>query len=137
MTDTSRGTAASIIPWVAQLVPAAILGMAAVPKLAGHPDSIALFTTLGAEPRGRWVVGLAELAAVILLVRPATAFFGGVLGIVLMIGAIGAHLTNLGVAYNGDPSLFVMALIVLVASLVVVALRRGASRPPRTWRRFP
>jgi uncharacterized ion transporter superfamily protein YfcC len=113
---------------VAQILAAAILGMASITKLTGNADAIALFTTLGAEPWGRWLVGLAELTAVVLLLRPRTAVLGGGMGIILMVGAIGAHLTRLGVLYQGDPSLFIMALMVLAASVTVVGLRRAAAR---------
>jgi len=114
----------TIAAWAAQLVAVGILAMASVMKLMGNPDSVSLFTTLGAEPWGRWAVALTELAAVILLLRPKTAAAGGALAAVLMLGAIGTHLTKLGIAYNGDPSLFVMAVIVLVAGVTTVLLRR-------------
>lgn len=121
----------NLIAWVAQLVAAGILAMASFMKLSGNPDSVQLFTTLGVEPWGRWLVGLAELTAVLLLIRPRTAVIGGMTGIALMVGAIGAHLTRLGISYNGDPSLFIMALMVLTASGLVVLLRRAgaATRP--------
>jgi hypothetical protein len=126
MTSSATGRSRTIVTWAAQLLAAGILGMASVMKLTGNPDSVALFALLGAEPWGRWAVGLAELSAVGLLLRPKTAVAGGTIGIVLMLGAIGAHLTRLGIAYNGDPSLFVMALLVLAASVTVVVLRRPA-----------
>jgi hypothetical protein len=68
---------------------------------------------------------LAELAAVLLLIRPRTAVIGGMIGVALMVGAIGAHLTRLGISYNGDLSLFIMAVMVLGASGLVVLLRRA------------
>jgi len=126
MTTLSATRNRNIAAWIAQLVAAGILGMASVMKLTGNPDSVALFTTLGVESWGRWAVGLAELAAVLLLIRPRTAVVGGALGVILMIGAIGTHLTRLGISYNGDPSLFVMAVMVLAASVTVIALRRAA-----------
>ncbi len=124
MTTSPGGRARPIVTWVATLVAAGILGMASMMKLSGNADSVALFTTLGAEPWGRFLVGLAELTAVVLLLWPKRALAGGALAVVLMIGAVGAHLTKLGIAYNGDPSLFVMAVMVLAAGITVVLLRR-------------
>lgn len=116
---------ATIVSWVAALVAAAILGMAAFLKFTGAPESRGLFETLGAEPWGRYLVGLGELLAVLLLVRPATARWGAFVALALMVGAIGAHLTVLGISYAGDGgTLFAMAVAVLIAALVVAVLRR-------------
>lgn len=125
MTPLDQSRIRTVIAWVAQLAAAAILAMSSFMKLSGQAEAIALFSTLGAEPWGRWAVGLLELAAAILLLPPRTAALGGVLGAVVGIGAIGTHLTRIGIAYNGDPSLFIMAIIVLLASLTTVSLRKG------------
>jgi hypothetical protein len=114
---------ANVIAGVAQLVAAAILGMAAVPKLMGAADAVALFEALGA-PWLRLPTGLAEAAAVILLLVPGMAGWGGLLAIALMLGAVGSHLMVLGVSYGGDPAMFFMALIVLIAGIVVTVIRK-------------
>ena len=128
MTGPTDSKTRTITAWVAQLIAAGILGMASFMKLTSSADSVALFTTLGVEPWGRWAVGLWELITVVLLLRARTARLGGILGAVLMVGAVGAHLTKLGIAYQGDPSLFVMALVALSATVTVILLRR--SREP-------
>jgi len=115
---------ATVVSWVAQLAALVILAMAGFMKLSGAPDSVALFQTLGAEPLGRYAVGAFEVIAVLLLIRPATAAWGGLLAIGLMGGAIGTHLFKIGVAYPGDGSLFMMALVVFIAGAIVAALRR-------------
>jgi putative oxidoreductase len=116
---------ATIVSWVAALAAAGILGMAAFFKFTGAPESRALFETLGVEPWGRYLVGLGELLAVLLLIRPATARWGGFVALALMLGAIGTHFTVLGINYQGDGgTLFAMAVAVLIAALVVVFLRR-------------
>ena len=115
---------ATVVSWVAQLAALVILAMAGFMKLSGAPDSVALFELLGAEPFGRYAVGTFEVIAVLLLVRPATAAWGGLLAIGLMGGAIGTHLFKIGVAYPGDGSLFMMALVVFIAGAIVAALRR-------------
>lgn len=115
----------AIVSWVAQLVAAGILAMASFFKLTSAPESITLFVRLGAEPWGRYAVGLYEAVTVVLLLLPRTAVAGGLLATGLMAGAVLTHLSVLGIAIDGDPSLFVMALITLAAGGVVAALRRG------------
>jgi len=125
---------ARIASWIAQLVAAGILGMASFFKLTSAPESIALFQQLGVEPWGRYAVGLYEGVTTLLLLIPRTAALGGLLAVGLMVGAILTHLTTLGIAVNGDPSLFMMALTTLAAGLVIVAIRRAEL--PLFGRRF-
>lgn len=113
----------TVVTWVAQLVAAAILGMAGVAKLTAAPDSVALFTLLGAEPWGRLLLGAVELLATLLLVWPRAAAAGAALGAALMVGALGTHVFKIGITYGGDPSLFIMACVVLAACLATLALR--------------
>lgn len=120
--DLTKG--ATIASWIAQLIAALILAMAAVPKLMGAADPVALFEQLGA-PWLRVPTGLGEAAAVVLLLLPRLAAVGGLLAAGLMLGAVGSHLTVLGISYGGDPSLFLMALLVLAAGLTVAVIRRG------------
>jgi len=110
--------------WIAQIVAAGILGMTLPFKLTGAAESVALFTTLGAEPYGRIGLGLMELAAVILLLVPRTAVFGGLLTSGILTGAVLSHLTILGVVYRGDASLFTMAVVGLLAGSTVSWVRR-------------
>ena len=125
MTDTlSRRN--TIVAWVAQLVAAVILAQSLFFKFTGAPESVEIFGTLGVEPWGRWLTGVLELVAVILLVRPRTAALGAGLGLVVMVGAIGSHLTVLGIEVAGDGGLlFGMAVLVLVACATVALIRRG------------
>lgn len=116
---------ATVVSWVAQLAALVILALAGFMKLSGAPDSVALFELLGAEPFGRYAVGAFEAIAVLLLIRPVTAAWGGVLALGLMVGAIGAHLFKIGIAYPGDGSLFMMAVVVFLAAAIVTWLRRG------------
>ena len=113
------------LTWLAQVVAAAILGMASLAKLTSAPDAVALFTLLGVEPWGRFLLGSVELLTALLLLWPKSAVVGGGLGVVLMLGAIATHLFRIGITYGGDASLFLMATIVLLASAATVTLRRG------------
>jgi len=115
----------NIAAWIGAVLATAILAMASFSKLTGAPESTQLFGILGVEPWGRYLVGLGELAAIVLILRPTTASKGGALAMVLMLGAIGTHLFKIGVNYQGDGgTLFGMAVTVFVASAVVVRLRR-------------
>ena len=109
--------------WILQIVPAAILIWAAVPKLTGDPQSIQLFTQLGIEPTGRVVTGVLEMVAAILLLVPFSSSYGAILAAGLMTGAILAHATKIGL--RGDLLLmFLMALAVFACSTAVLFLRR-------------
>lgn len=122
---TSLTTVARIVSWIAQLTAAVILAQTLFFKFAGAPESVWIFRTLGVEPWGRWAAGLSELLAVVLLLVPQTAVFGALLALGVMAGAIGAHLTRLGIAVQGDGGLlFGLAVAVTVAALVVIAIRR-------------
>jgi hypothetical protein len=116
---------ALIASWICQIAAAAILGQTLFFKFSGAPESVYIFSTLGAEPWGRIGSGILELVAVGLLLYPRTPAVGAALAIGLMLGAIGAHLTRLGIEVQGDRgTLFGLAVAVTVASLVVVAIRR-------------
>jgi putative oxidoreductase len=115
------------IAWTLQLIAAAILGQTLFFKFSGAPESVHIFETLGAEPWGRFGSGVVELCAVLLLLRARTAALGGLLTASVMLGAIGAHLTRLGVEVQGDGgTLFVLACVTLVSGLGVAWLRRGS-----------
>ena len=124
MSPASGSKAVLIASWVARLVAAAILVMAGMAKLTGNADSVALFTLLGAEPWGRFLLGTVELTTVILLLWPRTAWVGGTLALGLMTGAILTHLLKIGVTYGGDPSLFLMALLTFTAAAITTYLHR-------------
>lgn len=113
------------LSWFCQIVSAVILGQTLFFKFTAHPDSVLLFETLGAEPWGRIGSGIAEALAVVLLLVPRTAAVGALLALGVMGGAIGSHLTKLGIEFNGDGgSLFALAVVTFVASAVVVLVRR-------------
>jgi hypothetical protein len=121
--ELTRG--ATLASWACQLTAAAILGQTLFFKFTGAPESRYIFTTLGIEPWGRIGTGIAEVVAVALLLYPRTSVLGAVLAVGLMGGAIMAHLTRLGIEVQGDHGLlFKLAITVLLASAIVVILRR-------------
>lgn len=117
-------TITNIAPWLLRAIAALIMLQTLFFKFTGHPESVGLFTELGVEPWGRIGTGIFELIASILILIPAVSFLGAALGVGLMTGAIGAHLTVLGVAYGGDPLLFIYAVIVFIACLILLYLDR-------------
>lgn len=94
-------------------------------KFTAHPDSVFIFTQLGLEPMGRIGVGIGELIASLLIFIPRTTWFGSLMGLGLMSGAIGAHLFKLGIEVNEDNgSLFLMAVSVFVCCAILLWMTR-------------
>ena len=115
-----------ITDWLLRILPAAILLQTLYFKFTGAPESIAIFSQLGIEPWGRYLIGTLELICAIALLIPTTAAPGAVLTLLIMLGAIGSHLTKLGIVIAGDGGLlFTLALIVALCSAVVVWIRRA------------
>jgi len=107
--------------WSARLISVIILAQTLFFKFSGAEESIYIFTTVGMEPWGRIGIGILELVAAVLLLFNKTALFGGVLALGLMLGAIGMHLTKLGISVQGDGGyLFFLALLVAVCSAFVL-----------------
>jgi putative oxidoreductase len=115
-----------ILSWVLQLTVAGILLQTLFFKFTGAEESVYIFSTLGAEPWGRIGSGVVELIAAGLLLIPATAPVGALLTMGLMAGAIGSHLTLLGIEIRGDGGLlFGLAVTAFVGSAIVLVIRRA------------
>jgi hypothetical protein len=113
-----------IASWLLQLIVAVILGQTLFFKFTGAPESVYIFSTLGAEPWGRIGSGLVELVAVVLLLIPQTAALGALAGVGIGAGAMASHLAFLGIEVQGDGGLlFALAGVVLLGSLATLALR--------------
>lgn len=113
-----------IISWILQIVVAVLLAQASVFKLISDPDTVSLFTKLGMEPHGRIMTGIFELLACILLLIPVSSIYGALLAAGLMSGALLGHITKLG--FTGpEGELGIMAILILLASLVILFLRRA------------
>lgn len=117
------------LSWVMQLSVAVILLQTLYFKFTGAEESVYIFSTLGMEPWGRYLSGIAELLAAALLLIPGFAPFGALLSLGVISGAIVSHLTVLGIDVRGDGGLlFALAVIVFACSLAIVAIR---------WRELP
>lgn len=115
----------TVIRWLLRIIPAAILLQTLYFKFTAHPESVALFTTLGVEPWGRIGTGILELICGLLLLIPATTRYGALMATGLMIGAIGSHLFVIGVESMDDGGyLFILAIVVLVTAVINLYLYR-------------
>lgn len=115
----------SIGIWILRLVPAIILLQTLYFKFTAHPESVKLFTEIGMEPWGRIGTGIIELIAAILLLIPRFTGFGALLGLAMMTGALYFHLTKIGVNFNGDPLLFIYAVITFVCCAMLVLIYKS------------
>lgn len=111
------------ILWAARLIAAIILLQTLYFKFGAAPESVYIFSRLGIEPWGRIGAGVAELITSVFLLIPRTSWLGALTGMATMLGAIGAHLTVLGIEVLDDGGyLFFLALIVLLSCAVVLLL---------------
>lgn len=115
-----------VVSWILRIAVAAILLQTLFFKFSGSAESVYIFTKVGAEPWGRIGSGIVELIAAVSLLVPATVPLGAILAIGVISGAIVSHLTVLGIEVMGDGGLlFALALVVFVASFLILALRRA------------
>lgn len=116
----------TIAPWILRILAALIMLQTLYFKFSGAEESVYIFLQLGMEPWGRIGTGILELIASILILYPRTTFFGSLLAIGLMLGAIGAHFTKIGIVVKNDGGqLFIYALLVLVSSITLGVIYRN------------
>lgn len=102
-------------------------------KFSGADESVFIFQTIEDwsgisffEPGMRWVVGLSELAASIILFIPGIQVLGALMAFGIISGAIFFHLfTPLGIeVFNDGGELFFLACGVWVSSVILLLIRR-------------
>ena len=121
----SGGLGAVISVWSLRLISAAILLQTLFFKFTAAPESVYIFTKVGAEPWGRIGSGVIELVAALLILIPRTTWAGALLAMGVMAGAILSHLTILGIDVQGDHGLlFALAVSVFFSSAILVFLHR-------------
>jgi len=130
MPSVRTGKPFLIASWIGQVVVAVILGQTLFFKFTNAPETRVIFENLGGRPAAL-ASAVFELIVVVLILIPRTAVFGAVGGVLIMLGAIGSHLAVIGIAVptpdgTGDDggTLFGMAIVVLLMSLMVAFLRR-------------
>ena len=123
--NESLSTPLRVVSWICRIVAAVILLQTLYFKFTGAPESVYIFTKVGLEPWGRYASGVAELFAAILLLLPRTAVIGALLAAGVMVGAIGSHLTKLGIVVQDDGGLlFALAATVFVCAIVTAFIHR-------------
>ncbi|SRR5256886_16975322 len=116
----------TVLSWLLRIAAAIILLQTLFFKFTAAPESVYIFTKVGAEPWGRIGSGVIELIAAILILTPRFTWLGSLLAMGVMAGAVLSHLTLLGIEVQGDKGLlFALALIVFVCSAVNLLLHRS------------
>ncbi|MFA6245375.1 MAG: DoxX family protein [Mucilaginibacter sp.] len=115
----------NVLVWALRLVAAGIMLQTLFFKFTAAPESVYIFSKLGLEPWGRIGIGSLELIASVLILIPRTTSFGAFIAAGIMAGAMFSHLTKLGIVVQNDGGqLFILALIVFVASSLLLVIFR-------------
>lgn len=124
-TATGPARAITALSWAPRLLVAGILFQTLFFKFTAAKESVFIFQTLGMEPWGRIGSGVVELVAGILILSPRGVALGAMLATATMTGALGAHLTKLGLIVEGDGGLlFGLALTVMAGSIALLFIHR-------------
>ena len=111
------------IPLTLRIIVAIILIQTLRFKFTAHPDSVYIFEKVGMEPYGRLGIGTLELIAGILLLSRRTTWFGALLTIGIIGGAIFLHLTKLGIEVNNDGGvLFITAITTFILAVIILLI---------------
>jgi len=128
-----------VLSWGCRIVAAIILLQTLFFKFTAAPESVYIFTKLGAvihtylpfasigtvEVSARIGSGIMELVAAVLLLTPRFVWAGAILAMAATGGAIASHLTFLGIEVQGDKGLlFFLAIAVVVTSSIALFLNR-------------
>ena len=121
------------ISFVIRFLVAIILLQSLYFKFGSHEQAVHIFSTLGVEPWGRFLLGGIELLLSIAILFPTTKSIANTLTGLLMIGAIGAHLfTPLGIVvrWNGQNDggqLFAMGVAVIILCVVQMGIEKSST----------
>jgi putative oxidoreductase len=114
-----------LFSWILRIAAAVILLQTLFFKFTGAEESVYIFSTVGAEPWGRYGSGIVELIAAVLLVVPSTVAYGAILTVGVASGAILSHLTLLGIDVKGDGGLlFGLAVTIFACAVALLAIHR-------------
>ena len=117
-----RGGAASAALWVGQILVAATLLFASVPKVTFDPMAVEGFAAIGFSATGTLVIGLLEIAGAIGLLIPRLTGLAALCTVALMIGAVAFTIPTMGAAMAVLP-----ALVGVVAALVAHGRRSSTA----------
>lgn len=93
------------LSFITRIAAAVIMLQTLFYKFTAHPESVYIFSQIGMEPWGRYVIGSGELIASALLLWPRVSYLGAILGMALMSGALFFHAFILGIVVQQDGGL--------------------------------
>jgi len=111
------GKTFNIVLWVLQIGAAAMFIFAAIPKLMGVPQVVAMYNLIGLGQWFRYLTGAMEIGGAILLLIPRLSGVGALVLLCVMIGAVFTHLFIIG----GNPT---GAIVLLVVTALIAWGRR-------------
>lgn len=118
-------TKMKMISWLFQIVAAMILAKAAYGKFLALESSVYVFNALDMGASSRILIGVIESISTILLLTSTLPHLGALLGFGVMLGAIIAHGSVLGLQVNNDNGMMVMMMSsVIVSTMIVMYIRR-------------
>ncbi len=126
----SGATPLVVIHWITRLIVVGIFIMGAIPKFTGGAGE--LVEVLPGGMAAAIAIGLAEVAAIVLILIPKTTLIGSIFAAVIMLGAVFSHIVG-PVGMEGDlGAMLPMAIIALLAAIgaSVIAQKRGYSLIP-------
>lgn len=103
-----------------RLVTSGIFGYSAFLKFTAAPPAVHIFQRIGMEPGGRYSIAALEIIAIVLLLIPKTAWRGAILGMVIMLCAIGVHIITNEFDVLGDGGLMFASAIVVFFSCISI-----------------
>jgi len=115
---TARAPSTIALLWLAKLAAVGALGFASYHKFVDNPGDVELFTKLGMEPGGRFLIAGIEAFAALLILIPQSTIYGAILGLGVMVGAVIGHLTAFQL--NGIQ----FAALVAAACVTILYIRR-------------
>ena len=120
---------AKIVSWICCIIVSIVYLQTLFFKFTGAEESVHIFEKVAGpdmEAFARIGSGFGELIAAVLILVPKTRIYGAILSMLVISGAIFSHLTILGIVVLDDGgTLFILACIVFVLSLVVIYLHRS------------
>ncbi len=121
------------LSFILKLVVAVILLQTLFFKFTGAAESKYIFDKIGLEPWGRIGSGVLELIASILLFVPGMTWLGALLALGSVTGGILFHLKFGIVVMDDGGTLFILACIVFVSSLILLWKERTNIPVVKKW----
>lgn len=133
--DTSFETK-DLAHWIPRIIVAIILAQTFPFKFLGAEESVWIFTQINMEPWGRYLIGIVELIAVVLLV---SRFYivGAVISLSIISAANFLHIFRLGIVIQNDGGLlFGLSIVVIACSLWLVIFWNQQQEVKKRGKRF-